>query len=80
MTQERRGTQPPIPERLHNFLNQEQMLTVQFLERFHCHLMFVRRFDVRAPIPVVSGATQGSYAVIERDGNLNWKSGLQLRH
>lgn len=80
MAQERRGTQPPIPERLHNFLNKEQMLTVQFLERFHCHLMFVRRFNVPAPIPVVADSTRGNYGVIERDGTLNWKSALHLRH
>ena len=60
-------------------LNEEQLATLQQLERFGWILRFVRRADAGRPIPAVLDPLMGDFAVLEPDGSINKAPPLHFR-
>lgn len=60
-------------------LNQEQLITLNELERFGWELKFVRRPPFQPSIPVVFDGDRKAWAVLMPDGTLNENPGFQIR-
>lgn len=80
LVEDRRGHQKAIPLDLGRHLNQLQMVALHSLENFGWHLWFVRRPLFMQPVVVVANKEASEYAVLEEDGSVNMKPGLQLRN
>ena len=78
--EDKRGIQAPIPSNIGRYLNEAQLLALRSLESFGWELLFVRRPLFMAPVVVVTSPDTAQYALLEDDGSVNMKSGLQLRH
>jgi hypothetical protein len=78
--EDKRGIQAPIPSNLGRYLNEAQFLALRSLENFGWALAFVRRPLFMTPVVVVASPDSAQYALLEDDGSVNMKSGLQLRH
>jgi len=79
MMQERRLTAGRAGSALKRELNDEQLLTLNELERFGWELKFVRRPPFKPSIPVVFDADRKTFAVLEVDGTLNENPGFVIR-
>jgi hypothetical protein len=60
-------------------LNDEQLLTLNELERFGWELKFVRKPPFQPSVPVVFDADRRQFAVLEPDGTLNESPGFTIR-
>ncbi|GAB3366509.1 hypothetical protein GCM10027431_08590 [Lysobacter rhizosphaerae] len=61
-------------------LTEEQLLTLQELERFGCELKFVRRAPFQDPVAVVVDGDRKSFSLLKPDGTLEDNpQGLKLR-
>jgi hypothetical protein len=61
-------------------LNDAQSFALTGLEGFGWELKFIRHPLFQDPLVVVFDAERGVYAVIERDGSLNERTPVALRH
>ena len=68
------------PALLKRELNDAQSFALSGLERFGWELKFIRHPLFQDPVAVVFDAERGVYAVIERDGSLNERATVALRH
>ena len=80
LVEDRRGHQKAIPLDLGRHLNQLQLVALHSLENFGWYLWFVRRPLFMQPVVVVANKGASEYAVLEEDGSVNMKPGLQLRN
>lgn len=76
---ERRNGVAPVPEDLHEVLNDAQLLSLQKLEGFGWSLEFVRRPLFQEVVPVLCHQDNGALGVMRDDGTLNIKPDIQLR-
>ena len=76
---ERRKGMAPVPDDLHEFLNDAQMLSLQKLEGFGWNLEFVRRPLFQEVVPVLLHPDNGSLGVMRDDGTLDLQADIQLR-
>ncbi|MFC5577898.1 hypothetical protein ACFPOA_07740 [Lysobacter niabensis] len=61
-------------------LTEDQLLTLQELERFGCELKFIRRAPFQDPVAVVIDGDRKSFSVLKPDGTLdNDPQDLKLR-
>jgi hypothetical protein len=60
-------------------LNEDQLMTLQELERFGWELKFVRRPVFQDPIPVVFDADRKSYCILKPDGTLEESPNMKIR-
>ena len=81
MANERRKTQPPIPNNLADMLSELQLLTIRRVEDFGGSLWFVRRPLFQEVVPVVNCSLNhgAETAVVEPDGSLTKNHGLVIR-
>lgn len=79
MEQENRLKQPPIPEKLDEFLNVEQMLALKQVESYGWHLEFVRRPLFQEVTAVVMGPGGKPVGILEEDGSINQNSDIVIR-
>ena len=77
-TRERRAEQAR-GSALKRELNEEQLITLNELERFGWELKFVRRPPFQPSIPVVFDADRKTWAVLMPDGTLNENPGFKIR-
>lgn len=76
---ERRMTAARAGRELKRDLNDEQLLTLNELERFGWELKFVRKPPFQPSVPVVFDADRRQFAVLEPDGTLNESPGFTIR-
>jgi hypothetical protein len=79
MMRERRMTAARAGRELKRDLNDEQLLTLNELERFGWELKFVRKPPFQPSVPVVFDADRRQFAVLEPDGTLNESPGFTIR-
>lgn len=79
MLRERRMTAPKPGSILKRELNDDQLLTLNELEKFGWELKFVRRPPFQPVVPVVFDGDRKQFAVIEADGTLNENPGFVIR-
>ena len=79
MMRERRMTAARAGRELKRELNDEQLMTLNELERFGWELKFVRRPPFQPSIPVVFDADRKQFAVLDPDGTLNENPGFTIR-
>lgn len=79
MMRERRMTAARAGRELKRDLNDEQLLTLNELERFGWELKFVRKPPFQPSVPVVFDADRKQFAVLEPDGTLNESPGFTIR-
>ena len=80
MDRERRKEDSVERAKLRAELNEDQRIALSDLERFGWELKFIRHPLFQDPVAVVFDAERGVYAVIERDGSLNERATVALRH
>jgi len=80
MREERRTGNQEINEELLGYLSQQQLSTLNRLERFGWNLKFVRHGLFQDVTVVISNEETEDIAVIEGDGEFNKDHGLFLRH
>ena len=76
---ERRGSIPPVPENLDDFLTEAQRKALTLLEQVGWTVAFVRRSRLIPPIVVVSSATREEFGVLLDNGEVDFPSDLKLR-
>jgi rhodanese-related sulfurtransferase len=78
---DKRLSKPPIPEKLEQYLTEQQILAIRKLEGFGGSLWFVRRalFGDITPVVKLTDKFQSETAVVEADGSLNKNHGLNIR-
>jgi hypothetical protein len=79
MDTDRRTGDKPLPNKLRDALNDEQLLALPALERFGWELQFVRRPPFQDTVPVVRNAEGTMVGILEEDGRLNLQLDVQLR-
>jgi hypothetical protein len=79
MERERRKGMAPIPEKLSEVLNDEQLSSLQKLEGFGWYLQFVRRPLFQEVVPVLFHPDNGMLGVMRDDGTLDMEHDIQLR-
>jgi hypothetical protein len=79
MDQENREKQPPIPDKLDQFLNTEQMMVLKQVESYGWHLEFVRRPLFQDPTIVVMGPGGKPVGTLEKDGSINQNPDIVIR-
>ena len=80
MREERRTGNQEINDELLGYLSQEQLSTLNRLERFGWNLKFVRHSLFQDVTVVISNEESNDIAVIEDDGVFNKEHGLFLRN
>jgi len=80
MTKDNRSTMPPIPDELEHILNPQQIMTLRDAENEGWELCFVRREGLEVPLPVIKGADDQIFAVIEEDGKFNGAAEIKVRN
>ena len=76
---ERRTDARPDFLTLRRELNPAQHDTLNELERFGWHLMFVRHPPMKPSMPVLFDEDRRTYAVLEADGTLNHHPDVEFR-
>ena len=79
MEKERRKGMAPIPKKLSEVLNDEQLSSLQKLEGFGWNLQFVRRPLFQEVVPVLFHPDNGTLGVMRDDGTLDTEPDIQLR-
>ena len=79
MEKERRKGMAPIPKKLSEVLNDEQLSSLQKLEGFGWNLQFVRRPLFQEVVPVLFHPDNGTLGVMRDDGTLDMEPDIQLR-
>lgn len=79
MEKDKRNKQKPIPVNLHDFLNQEQIFTLQQIEKYGWRLEFVRRPLFQTPTPVVISPNNDEIGVLNEDGTINKQPQIEIR-
>jgi hypothetical protein len=74
----RRGDQP-IPDNLHEVLNNLQLLALQKAEGFGWRLKFVRRPLFQEVVPVITDPSGGKLGILERNGEINMHPRTKFR-
>jgi len=77
--EDHREKQPPIPEKLDQFLNTEQMMALKQVESYGWHLEFVRRPLFQDPTIVVMGPGGKPVGTLEKDGSINQNPDIVIR-
>lgn len=60
-------------------LNEEQLMTLQELERFGWELKFVRRPPFQDLVPLVADGDRKSFSILKADGSLEDNPDIALR-
>ena len=80
-TEERRHKEPPIPEHLDRYLNQQQMNALTQVENFGWRMAFVRRPMFQPVLAVLQNSDNpGRYAVLRDDGEIDFDPQVTIRH
>lgn len=79
MEQENRLKQPPIPAKLDEFLNIEQMLALKQVESYGWQLEFVRRPLFQKVTAVIVGPGGNPVGILEEDGSINQNPNIVIR-
>lgn len=79
MMRERRVTPAKPGSVLKHELNDDQLITLNELEKFGWELKFVRRPPFQPVVPVVFDGDRRQFAVIEPDGTLNENPAIPIR-
>lgn len=77
---DKRGLQKAVPIDLGRYLNESQLLALHSLESFGWQLSFVRRASFTPTTVVVANPESNQHAVLEEDGSVNLKPGIEWRH
>lgn len=76
----RRGSQPPVPEPIDEFVNIDQIATIEAMKHFGWSLFFIRRADPQSTVTVMILPATGETARVETDGSFNRNHDVYLRH
>jgi hypothetical protein len=76
---ERRQPHSPPNASLRAQLNEEQLMTLQELERFGWELRFVRRRPFQDLVPIVVDGDRKSFSILKPDGTLEDNPDIKLR-
>lgn len=76
---ERRQPHPRPNALLRAQLNEEQLMTLQELERFGWELRFVRRRPFQDLVPIVVDGDRKSFSILKVDGTLEDNPDIRLR-
>jgi hypothetical protein len=79
MTLDNRRGDKPIPDNLHEVLNNLQLLALQKAEGFGWKLKFVRRPLFQEIVPVITDPSGGRYGILERNGEINMHPETKIR-
>ncbi len=79
-TNEKRGRQPPIPDNISDYLNADQLTTLNQFESFGWRLEFIRRPLFQEVISVVIGPDNKQIGILEKDGSINQEADITLRN
>lgn len=79
MLRERRVTAGKPGSLLKRELNDDQLITLNELEKFGWELKFVRRPPFQPVVPVVFDGDRKQFAIIEPDGTLNENPAIPIR-
>lgn len=79
MEYEKRQKQDPIPNKLEEHLNAEQMLALRQVESFGWSLKFVRRPPFQESVTVITGPGGKPIGVLETDGTITKDPDIIIR-
>lgn len=76
---EKRKGEKPIPNDIHNYLNDTQNAVLNKIQDFGWSLQFIRRPLFQEPIVIAANANGDAYGVLEVDGHFNTEPNIVLR-
>ena len=74
-----RNTQPALPERLSEYLNEAQLRTIEKMEGFGWKLFFIRRPLFQETITIMQSPDCQETSLIETDGNFIQSHDVYIR-
>jgi hypothetical protein len=79
MDSDKRKGMKPVPDKVEEVLNQDQIRALRAMEQFGWQLHFVRRPLFQEVVPVMINQEGDKMMILEADGSLNDKVELDLR-
>tara|TARA_R110001592_G_scaffold171117_4_gene409265 strand:+ start:32560 stop:32802 length:243 start_codon:yes stop_codon:yes gene_type:complete len=79
LTREKRKGDKPIPNDIHNYLNEDQQAVLDKIQDFDWNLKFVHRPLFQQPVIVAVNNSGQAHAVLEDDGHFNTEADILLR-
>lgn len=79
MKNDRRNSQPAVPDNLDEYLTFSQFGTLREIMQFGWSLYFIRRPKFLPPIVVVVGPDKQSIGILGEDGRVDYQADIQLR-
>jgi hypothetical protein len=76
---DKRKGEKPIPNDIHNYLNEAQDAVLNKIQEFGWSLQFIRRPLFREPIVIAANAKGDAFGVLEVDGHFNTEPDILLR-
>lgn len=78
MKEKRKGAKP-IPNDIHNYLNEAQHSVLNTIEEFGWSLKFIRRPLFQDPVVVVMNVVSSAFGILEADGRFNTEPDIFMR-